>query len=467
MRKDQHGVRIESDSFGDIEVPANKYWGAQTQRSLKNFRIGDERLPTPMIRALGIVKRSAAIVNLNLNLLEKRIAEGIIMAAQDVIEGKLDDNFPLVIWQTGSGTQSNMNVNEVISNVANERMGGQPGSKIPVHPNDHCNRSQSTNDTFPSAMHISIVEQVHDRLLPAMKDLKITLAGKSAEWQQIIKVGRTHLQDATPLTLGQEFSGYEAQIRLGMERIQDSIKRLYPLAQGGTAVGTGLNTKKGFDDLFAAEVAKFTQLPFVSASNKFEAIAAHDAIVEFSGVLNTIAVSLNKIANDIRLLGSGPRSGIGELILPANEPGSSIMPGKINPTQSEAMTMVCAQVMGNHTTITFAGAQGHLELNAFKPVIAYNILQSIRILSDAVVSFTNNCIAGIEPNRGRIKELLEKSLMLVTALAPKIGYDKAAEIAKTAMKNNTSLREECIRSGLMSNEEFDQIVAPEKMISPD
>jgi fumarate hydratase class II len=346
-------------------------------------------------------------------------------------------------------------------------MGGKPGSKIPVHPNDHCNRGQSTNDTFPSAMHIAIVEQVHDRLLPAMKHLKITLAGKSAEWQQIIKVGRTHLQDATPLTLGQEFSGYEAQISLGIERIQDSIKRLYPLAQGGTAVGTGLNTKNGFDNLFAAEVAKFTRLPFVSDSNKFEAIAAHDAIVEFSGVLNTIAVSLNKIANDIRLLGSGPRSGIGELILPANEPGSSIMPGKINPTQSEAMTMVCAQVMGNHTTITIAGAQGHLELNAFKPVIAYNILQSIRILSDAVLSFTNNCIAGIEPNRARIKELLEKSLMLVTALAPKIGYDKAAEIAKTAMKNNTSLREECIRSGLMSNEEFDQIVAPEKMISPD
>jgi fumarate hydratase class II len=467
MRKNQHGVRIESDSFGDIEVPANKYWGAQTQRSLMNFRIGDERLPTPMIRALGIVKRSAAIVNLNLNLLEKGIAEGIIMAAQDVIEGKLDDNFPLVIWQTGSGTQSNMNINEVIANVANERMGGKPGSKIPVHPNDHCNRGQSTNDTFPSAMHIAIVEQVHDRLLPAMKHLKITLAGKSAEWQQIIKVGRTHLQDATPLTLGQEFSGYEAQISLGIERIQDSIKRLYPLAQGGTAVGTGLNTKNGFDNLFAAEVAKFTRLPFVSDSNKFEAIAAHDAIVEFSGVLNTIAVSLNKIANDIRLLGSGPRSGIGELILPANEPGSSIMPGKINPTQSEAMTMVCAQVMGNHTTITIAGAQGHLELNAFKPVIAYNILQSIRILSDAVLSFTNNCIAGIEPNRARIKELLEKSLMLVTALAPKIGYDKAAEIAKTAMKNNTSLREECIRSGLMSNEEFDQIVAPEKMISPD
>jgi fumarate hydratase, class II len=467
MGKNHHGVRIESDSFGDIEVPANKYWGAQTQRSLMNFRIGDERLPAPMIRALGIVKRSAAIVNLNLNLLEKGIAEGIIMAAQDVIEGKLDDNFPLVIWQTGSGTQSNMNVNEVIANVANERMGGQPGSKIPVHPNDHCNRGQSTNDTFPSAMHIAIVEQVHDRLLPAMKHLKITLAGKSAEWQQIIKVGRTHLQDATPLSLGQEFSGYEAQIRLGIERIQDSIKRLYPLAQGGTAVGTGLNTKKGFDDLFAAEVAKFTRLPFVSATNKFEAIAAHDAIVEFSGVLNTIAVTLNKIANDIRLLGSGPRSGIGELILPANEPGSSIMPGKINPTQSEAMTMVCAQVMGNHTTITIAGAQGHLELNAFKPVIAYNILQSIRLLSDAVTSFTDNCVAGIEPNRGRIKELLEKSLMLVTALAPKIGYDKAAEIAKTAMKNNTTLRKECISSGLISNEEFDQIVVPEKMISPD
>lgn len=467
MEKNQRGIRIESDSFGEIEVPANTYWGAQTQRSIMNFQIGDERLPRPMIRALGIVKRSAAIVNLSQNLLEKRIAEGIILAAQDVIEGKLDDNFPLVIWQTGSGTQSNMNANEVIANIANERMGGVVGSKIPVHPNDHCNKSQSTNDSFPSAMHIAVVEQVHDQLLPALNHLKKTLAGKSTQWQQIIKVGRTHLQDATPISLGQEFSGYEAQVSLGIERIQDSLKRLYPLAQGGTAVGTGLNAKKGFDDLFATEVAKFTQLPFISATNKFEAIAAHDAIVEFSGVINTIAVSLNKIANDIRLMGSGPRSGIGELILPANEPGSSIMPGKINPTQSEALTMVCAQVMGNHITITFAGAQGHLELNAFKPVIAYNILQSIRLLSDAVTSFTNNCVIGIEPNRARIKELLEKSLMLVTALAPKIGYDNAAEIAKSAVKNNTSLREECIRSGLISNEEFDLIVVPEKMVSPD
>jgi fumarate hydratase class II len=420
-----------------------------------------------MIRALGIVKRSAAIVNLSQNLLDKRIVEGIVLAAQDVIEGKLDDNFPLVIWQTGSGTQSNMNANEVIANIANERMGGKVGSKIPVHPNDHCNKSQSTNDSFSSAMHIAVVEQIHDQLLPALNHLKKTLVRKVTQWQQIIKVGRTHLQDATPISLGQEFSGYEAQVSMGIERIQDSLKRLYPLAQGGTAVGTGLNAKSGFDDLFAFEVAKFTRLPFISATNKFEAIAAHDAVVEFSGVLNTIAVSLNKIANDIRLMGSGPRSGIGELILPANEPGSSIMPGKINPTQSEALTMVCAQVMGNHITITFAGAQGHLELNAFKPVLAYNILQSIQLLSDAIVSFTNNCVNGIEPNRARIKELLEKSLMLITALAPKIGYDRAAEIAKSALKNKTSLREECIRSGLISNEEFDRIVVAKKMISPD
>ncbi len=466
MNNQTSKTRTETDSFGPIEVPADKYWGAQTQRSLGNFKIGDERLPRPMIRALGIVKRCAALTNMAQKTLDEKTGDAIVEAAQDVIDGKLDDNFPLVIWQTGSGTQSNMNINEVISNLATERLGGVMGSKTPVHPNDHVNRSQSTNDAFPTAMHIATVEQLQHALIPALENLYAALAKKSQAWKEIIKIGRTHLQDATPLTLGQEFSGYAAQVRLGIERINDSLKRLYPLAQGGTAVGTGLNSKPGFGEKFTKEVANFTRLPFTSAPNKFEALATHDAMVEISGVLNTLAVSLNKIANDIRLLASGPRSGFGELSLPENEPGSTIMPGKVNPTQCEAMSMVCAQVIGNHITVTFAGAQGHLELNVFKPVIAYNVLQSIRLLGDAVMSLTDNCIVGIEPNRERIAELLEKSLMLVTALTPHIGYDKAASIAKLALKNGTTLREEAIASGFVSPEEFDIFVRPEEMIFP-
>ena len=466
MKNKQRNFRTETDSMGPIEVRADKYWGAQTQRSLEHFKIGDERLPRPFIRALGIVKRCAALSNIALDNLDEKIGLAIADAAQDVIEGKLDDNFPLVVWQTGSGTQTNMNANEVISNLAIERLGGVLGSKTPVHPNDHCNRSQSTNDSFPTAMHIATVEQIHHALIPALEHLHGALLEKSQAWDGIIKVGRTHLQDATPLTLGQEFSGYTTQVKLGIERVNDCLKRLYPLAQGGTAVGTGLNSKAGFGDKFAEEVAKFTNLPFISAPNKFEAMASHDAMVEISGVLNTLAVSLNKIANDIRLLSSGPRSGFGELSLPENEPGSSIMPGKVNPTQCEAMSMVCAQVMGNHTTVTFAGAQGHLELNVFKPVIAYNVLQSIRLLADAVMSLTDNCIVGIEPNVERISELMEKSLMLVTALAPHIGYDKAASIAKSALKNHSTLREEAVASGFVTEEEFDKFVRPEEMISP-
>lgn len=459
-------MRIETDSFGPIEVPDDKYWGAQTQRSLQNFKIGGERLPRPMIRALGIVKRCAAVTNVQMKTLDEKIGNAIAEAAQEVIDGKLDDNFPLVVWQTGSGTQSNMNANEVISNLAIQRMGGKMGSKTPVHPNDHVNRSQSTNDAFPTAMHIATVEQLQHALLPALEHLYKALSDKSQAWNGIIKIGRTHLQDATPLTLGQEFSGYAAQVKLGMERINDSFKRLYPLAEGGTAVGTGLNSKPGFAEQFAQEVAKFTNLPFTTAPNKFEALATHDAMVEIAGVLNTIAVSLNKIANDIRLLASGPRSGFGELSLPENEPGSSIMPGKVNPTQCEAMSMVCAQVFGNHTTVTFAGAQGHLELNVFKPVIIYNVLQSIRLLGDASMSFSDNCIVGIEPNVERIAELMEKSLMLVTALTPHIGYDKAASIAKLALKNGTTLREEAVGGGFVSADEFDKYVRPEEMIQP-
>jgi fumarate hydratase class II len=459
-------TRTETDSFGPIEVPADKYWGAQTQRSLLNFKIGDELMPRPLIRALGIVKYCAALTNIALDNIDPNIGNAIADAAGEVIHGKFDDNFPLVVWQTGSGTQSNMNANEVIANLAIERLGGVIGSKTPVHPNDHCNRSQSSNDAFPTAMHIATVEQLHQALIPALRHLHHALADKADAWNSIIKIGRTHLQDATPLTLGQEFSGYAAQVQFGIERINDSLKRLYPLAQGGTAVGTGLNAKPGFGDRFAEEVAKFTGLPFVSAANKFEALAAHDALVEISGVLNTIAVGLHKIANDIRLLGSGPRCGIGELSLPENEPGSSIMPGKVNPTQCEAMTMVCAQVIGNHATVTFAGAQGHFELNVFKPVIIYNVLQSIRLLGDAAVSFTDHCIAGIEPNTGRIAELVENSLMLVTALAPRIGYDNAASIAKRAFKNGTTLREEAVGSGLVTEQEFDRLVRPEDMVLP-
>jgi len=460
------GTRIETDSMGSITVPANKYWGAQTQRSLLHFQIGAERLPRPLIRALGIVKHCAAQTNAIQNTLDQTIAAAIANAALDVIDGKLDAHFPLVVWQTGSGTQSNMNANEVIANFASEQLGGVLGSKSPVHPNDHCNCSQSSNDAFPSAMHIATVEQIHQLLIPALQKLYQELNNKSRAWIDIIKIGRTHLQDATPLTLGQEFSGYAAQIQLDLDRVNDCLPRLYPLAQGGTAVGTGLNAKPGFAELFAQQVASYTGLPFTSASNKFAAIASHDALVEISGVLSGIAVSLNKIVNDIRLLGSGPRAGFGELLLPENEPGSSIMPGKINPTQCEAMAMVCAQVMGNHTTVTFAGSQGHLELNTFKPVIIYNVLQSIRLLSDAMASFTAYCLAGIEPNTERIAHHLEQSLMLVTALVPEIGYDKAAVIAKSALKNHSTLRDAAIASGLIDAATFDAIVRPEQMITP-
>ena len=458
--------RSETDSFGAIEVPADKLWGAQTQRSLGNFRIGSERMPRPLIRALAVVKRCAARVNMAQGLLDKKIGAAIVAAADEVIDGAFDDNFPLVIWQTGSGTQTNMNANEVISNLAIRRLGGEPGSKTPVHPNDHCNLSQSSNDTFPTAMHIATVEQLHHALIPALQRLHEVLDDKSRQWNDLVKIGRTHLQDATPLTLGQEFSGYAAQVNFAVERIQGSLERLCMLAQGGTAVGTGVNSKQGFAAQFADEVATFTGLPFTSAPNKFEALAAHDAMAEISGVLNTIAVSLNKIANDIRLLGSGPRSGIGELRLPQNEPGSSIMPGKVNPTQCEALTMVCAQVMGNHTTVTVAAAQGHFELNVFKPVIVHNVLQSIRLLGDAASSFTDNCVRGIEPDAKRIAQLVENSLMLVTALAPTIGYDNAAAIAKLAHKNGTTLREEAVNGNFVTAEVFDEIVRPEKMVRP-
>lgn len=458
--------RTETDSFGPLEVPADKYWGAQTQRSLGNFKIGGETMPEPMIRALGIVKMAAAKANMSLDNLEGDIGQAIVSAATEVAEGKLNDHFPLVVWQTGSGTQSNMNANEVISNRAIEILGGEMGSKSPVHPNDHCNRSQSSNDTFPTAMHIAAAEEGSNRLLPALKHLYAALTAKSEAWKDIVKIGRTHLQDATPLTLGQEFSGYATQLKYSIERVETSMPRLLALAQGGTAVGTGLNAKPGFAEKFASEVADFTGLSFTTAENKFEALAAHDAFVEMSGMLNTIAASLNKIANDIRLLGSGPRSGLGELSLPENEPGSSIMPGKVNPTQCEALTMVCAQVMGNHTAITIAGAQGHMELNVFKPVMAYNLLQSMRLIGDAAVSFTDNCVVGIEANETNIEQLMQRSLMLVTALAPKIGYDNATTVAKTAHKNGTTLREEAVGLGFVTEAEFDEIVRPEDMIAP-
>lgn len=458
--------RTETDSFGPLEVPADKYWGAQTQRSLGNFKIGGETMPEPMIRALGIVKMAAAKANMSLDNLESDIGQAVVSAATEVAEGKLNDHFPLVVWQTGSGTQSNMNANEVISNRAIEILGGEMGSKSPVHPNDHCNRSQSSNDTFPTAMHIAAAEEGSNRLLPALKHLYAALTAKSETWKDIVKIGRTHLQDATPLTLGQEFSGYATQLKYSIERVETSMPRLLALAQGGTAVGTGLNAKPGFAEKFASEVADFTGLGFATAENKFEALAAHDAFVEMSGMLNTIAASLNKIANDIRLLGSGPRSGLGELSLPENEPGSSIMPGKVNPTQCEALTMVCAQVMGNHTAITIAGAQGHMELNVFKPVMAYNLLQSMRLIGDAAVSFTDNCVVGIEANETNIEQLMQRSLMLVTALAPKIGYDNATTVAKTAHKNGTTLREEAVGLGFVTEAEFDEIVRPEDMIAP-
>ncbi len=459
-------TRIETDSFGPLKVDAKKYWGAQTQRSLGNFDIGGETMPVPLVRALGIVKKAAALTNMDLKNLEPKIGNAIVAAADEVIDGKHADNFPLVVWQTGSGTQSNMNANEVISNRAIEMLGGKMGSKDPVHPNDHVNRSQSSNDTFPTAMHIATAEQLHHALLPALKHLHKALNKKARQWEKIIKIGRTHTMDATPLTLGQEFGGYAAQIELAIERVKSCQPRIYPLAQGGTAVGTGLNTKKGFDKKFAANVKKITRLPFVTAANKFEALAAHDAMVEVSGVLNTISVSLFKIANDIRLLGSGPRSGLGELSLPENEPGSSIMPGKVNPTQCEALTMVCCQVMGNHTTVTIAGSQGHFELNVYKPVMIYNVLQSIRLIADASISFTDNCVIGIKPNKDNIAALMERSLMLVTALAPSIGYDNATLIAKTAHKNGTTLREEAVGLGFVTASEFDKIVRPQDMLGP-
>ncbi len=459
-------TRTESDSFGPLEVPFDKYWGAQTQRSLANFKIGIESMPPSLIRAMGVIKQAAAQTNMAQGSLDETVGQAIVSAAQEVIEGKLDDHFPLVIWQTGSGTQSNMNANEVIANRAIELLGGVLGSKDPVHPNDHCNKSQSSNDTFPTAMHIAAVETIEGGLIPALEGLAKALEDKSAAWSDIIKNGRTHLQDATPLTLGQEFSGYSAQVRNGIARVKQSSGGLYALAQGGTAVGTGINSKLGFAETFAENVAKITGKPFITAPNKFEALASHDTLVEVSGALNVVAVSLFKIANDIRLLGSGPRGGFGELSLPENEPGSSIMPGKVNPTQCEAMTMVCTQVMGNHTTTTFAGSQGHFELNVFKPVIAYNVLQSIRLIGDASRSFTDNCVVGIEPNRERIAELMERSLMLVTALAPSIGYDKATEIAKAAHKNGTTLREEALRLGYVEVDDFDKLVRPEDMIGP-
>jgi fumarate hydratase class II len=458
--------RTESDTMGQIEVPSDRYWGAQTQRSLENFRIGGERMPEPLIRALGIVKQAAARTNMALDSIEPRLGKAIEEAAGEVIDGKLADHFPLVVWQTGSGTQSNMNANEVISNRAIEMLSGKIGSKSPVHPNDHVNMGQSSNDTFPTAMHIAAVEQIHHALIPALDHLHAALDAKAGEFADIVKIGRTHLQDATPMTLGQEFSGYAAQVRLSAVRMRESLSRLYPLAQGGTAVGTGINTKRGFDKRFAREVAEITGLPFVTADNKFEALAAHDALVEASGMLNTVAVSLMKIANDIRLLGSGPRCGIGELNLPANEPGSSIMPGKVNPTQSEALTMVCAQVMGNHVTVSVAGSNGHFELNVFKPVIIYNVLQSIRLLADGARSFTDNCVAGIEANRERIDKLMRESLMLVTALNPHVGYDNAAKIAKHAHAQGSTLKAAAAELGLLAEGEFDRLVRPEEMTGP-
>jgi fumarate hydratase class II len=459
-------TRIETDTFGPIEVPADCHWGAQTERSRRNFRIGEERMPKPLIRGLGIIKRAAAEVNHALGTLDARRSQAIARAAQEVIDGKLDDHFPLVVWQTGSGTQTNMNANEVIAARANMMLGGKAGDKSPVHPNDHVNMSQSSNDSFPTAMHVAAAEEVAHRLIPALAHLQQALEKKTKEFARIVKIGRTHTQDATPLTLGQEFSGYAAQVKGGIARAQLALKALYPLAQGGTAVGTGLNAKPQFAKLVAKKIAQLTGLPFVTAPNKFEALASHDAIVFAHGALSSVATGLFKIANDLRLLGSGPRSGLGELILPENEPGSSIMPGKVNPTQAEALTMVCCQVFGNQTTITVAASQGHFELNVYKPVIAHAMLQSIRLLADAARSFTDNCVVGIRANEARIRELMERSLMLVTALAPKIGYERAAEIAKAAHAKGTTLREEAIRLGYVSAAEFDRLVRPEKMTRP-
>jgi fumarate hydratase class II len=459
-------VRIETDTFGPIEVAADRYWGAQAQRSLGNFKIGWEKQPLPVVRALGVVKRAAAETNRDLGKLDPKLAEAIIAAANEVIEGKLNDHFPLVVWQTGSGTQSNMNANEVISNRAIEMLGGEMGSKKPVHPNDHVNMSQSSNDTYPTAMHVACAEQVVNDLLPALKHLHAALDAKSKAWAHIIKIGRTHTQDATPLTLGQEFGGYAQQVANGIERIEQTLPKLMELAQGGTAVGTGLNAPIGFAEKVAENIAAVTGLPFTTAPNKFEALAAHDAMVFSHGAINTVAASLFKIANDIRFLGSGPRSGLGELALPENEPGSSIMPGKVNPTQCEALTQVCAQVFGNNAALSFAGSQGHFELNVYNPVMAYNFLQSVRLVADAAISFTDNCVVGIEAREDNIERGLNNSLMLVTALNGKLGYDTCAKIAKTAHKNGTTLRQETVGGGYLTDAEFDEAVRPEKMISP-
>ncbi len=459
-------TRTETDTFGPIEVAADRYWGAQAQRSLGNFKIGWEKQPLSVVRALGIVKQAAARANMALGRLSPEIGDAIVNAAQEVIDGKLNDHFPLVVWQTGSGTQSNMNANEVISNRAIEMLGGEMGSKKPVHPNDHCNMSQSSNDTYPTAMHIACAEQIVHHLLPNLKHLQEALAAKEQEFKDIIKIGRTHTQDATPLTLGQEFSGYTAQVASAIARIELTLPGLYQLAQGGTAVGTGLNAPVGFAEKVAEEVAEITGLPFITAPNKFEVLAAHDAMVFAHGAINAAAMACFKIANDIRYLASGPRSGLGELALPENEPGSSIMPGKVNPTQNEAMTQACAHIAGNQAAITFAGSQGQFELNVYNPMMAYNFLQSVQLLGDAARSFTDHCVVGIKAREENIKAGVERSLMLVTALAPKIGYDNAAKIAKTAHKNNTTLREEALATGLVTGEEYDEIVRPELMISP-
>src|SRR6195952_2526378 len=459
-------MRTETDSFGPIEVPADRYWGAQTERSRQNFRIGEDRMPVPIIRALGVVKLAASEANRELGLIDERRARAIARAAREVIEGKLDDHFPLVVWQTGSGTQTNMNLNEVIANRANELLGGKLGAKLPVHPNDHVNMSQSSNDSFPTAMHIAAAISINAELIPALSELLRALRQKEKAFAHIVKIGRTHTQDATPLTLGQEFSGYAAPVESGIARLRLAARELRPLAQGGTAVGTGLNSKPKFAKLFARHVAKITKLPFTSAANKFEALASNDAYVFVHGAINSAAVGLFKIANDIRFLGSGPRSGLGELILPENEPGSSIMPGKVNPTQCEAMTMVCCQVFGNHTAITLGGSQGHFELNVYKPVLAYCMMHSIRLLADVARSFTENCVEGIKADEQRIRELMERSLMLVTALAPKIGYDNAAKVAKTAHAQGTTLKEEAVAQGFVTPSEFDRLVRPDKMTHP-
>jgi len=459
--------RIEHDSLGSIKVPSEKYWGASTQRSKKYFDIGDFFVRPIVIKSIGIIKKAAAVVHAKNKDIDKKISDAIIKAANEVISGKLNEHFPLKVWQTGSGTQTNMNVNEVISNRAIEILGGKMGSKKPVHPNDHVNKSQSTNDVFPSAMHIAIAIKTNGKLLPSLKLLNAELKKKTKQFSKIVKVGRTHLQDATPITLGQEFSGYHAQLSKCIKRIEIALEEIYFLAQGGTAVGTGLNTKKGFDKKIIAEIKKITKLPFKPTENKFAALAAHDSIVNFSGTMNTTAVCLMKIANDIRFLGSGPRAGYGELILPENEPGSSIMPGKINPTQSEAVTMVCVKVIGNHNGITIAGSHGHFELNVFKPLIIHNILQSIHIMSDSTKSFAKYCIKGLKADKKKIKENLDNSLMLVTALTPKIGYDNAAKIAKKAYKNDTTLKEETLKSGLITTKEYDKIINPIKMTKPD